>query len=396
MTKLDLRQSYEGRILSNPGVVQIPYLITLLSPAMVRQNYADEVCQAELAADGSSRFLLGGTKTRHQMRERLETWQRITDELDPVLKGCVPHAFCNRCANCFLFGSLGAVGPHRVNYSLYHRVRTVDAMSIGHALNIVQRTRNQVDPATRSTGTAMTTNYLVPDNTVYYGCVTLTDPTEDALRVVLNVMRSMSVIGASTSVYGACELEVLGLRHCMQEEAKLSAPRVVANRTAEDIEAVRTHVKSLCNGDPADYFIDIVSPSAKEITALVARYNKDVTAVIQGVSADLGRANKIRDKILAACDKAETVAPADRKKSFDGVVKILKSALSAKFLTGVRSAFEVGESGEELTALVTGFAAALKEDGVDEVPLPDTLKDLLVSTRGIFGVEAPDIAAMEV
>lgn len=209
-------------ILPRAARTQIAFRLTLLDNAVIRSNGPDEVMTRRV--DGVDHFVLPATKIRHMMREFVEMVQRNVG----IGGSCRAQHYCSSCPSCWIFGTFGASGDNKQNWSLGSRLEMSEALDLNPSQGLIMRTRNSVEPITQTTGRAgLTKMNLIPAGTEFYGELSIEGGNPDVEAIVVAALRGIGRIGAATTNFGRCCVEILALRRGFTEVASWAPMNVV-------------------------------------------------------------------------------------------------------------------------------------------------------------------------
>ena len=284
--------------------VQIAYTLTLLDAALIRSNGPDDVMTRWV--NGADHFLIPTSKLRHVMREFVERIQRTAG----IGTECRAQNYCSRCAACFLFGSFGAVGDNKADWSLHHRIKMTDALALEPGVDTEMRTINSVDPKDQKTGTSLAKTFSVPAGTKFYGTVTLDFDNEEALNVVLACMLGIDRIGARTANCGACTVTLLGLRRGEAERADWAPWTVVTTGVMPSFKAGSLPLTDLDDVDSeaivSSFYAHIAKPTIDGLEKVINESKgKDVVGALRGI---LNRTNPSEKDVKVFCANLNTLA----------------------------------------------------------------------------------------
>jgi len=315
-------------ILPRGKKIQIAYKLRLLDLALIRSNGPDEVLSRSIK--GLDHFVLPDSKIRHAMREFLEIIQRAVE----LSTTCRAQNYCSACPACWLFGTLGATGDNKKNWSLSSRIDMAEAIALEPGTAVEMRTTNAVDPETMKTNSSLTRNFAVPANTEFYGTITLETGNPDLVLIALSSLLGVTRVGARSSNHGLCTVEIIGTRESFLEDPAW-APQVVAE-TGVLPKGAAPRITSMIADGAEDALVE----------ALV-RFNDEVVKVaVAKLTSSVNNLVKPGEAVTEALTKAET-----------GVIDF-KGLLGA--LRKLVKAVDGEESKEALNDIITLLAAAGK------------------------------------
>lgn len=342
-------------ILPRASRTQIAFKVILLDNACIRSNSPDEVLARTI--DGRSHFVLPATKIRHMMREFVEQVQRTID----IGGTCRAQNYCSSCPSCWIFGTFGNVGDNKKTWSFGSRLEMSEAIALVPDLEVIERTRNSVEPVFQQTGSAgLTSMNLVPAGTEFYGELTIEGGLSDVETIVIGALRGVNRVGAATTILGRCSVEILAVRRGFTEIPAWAPQNVV-----------RTGKVPVNNG--GDAFPGLEDPTYEtSLVEAIKRFDAEVVQVavseVLSISADfLKHGNKLLE-LLAAAETGD--------KSFKGAN--FKSTLIS--LTSTAK----GEAQNRLREVVTDVLGEDKKKVptvADVVEVATVLREILVDAK---------------
>ncbi|MGO8899463.1 MAG: type I-D CRISPR-associated protein Cas7/Csc2 [Isosphaeraceae bacterium] len=224
------------RVLARGTYLQYVARIKLLDDAIIRSNEPEEVLTYRYNGLGN-RFIIPWRKVKGKVRRTaMEKMRGLGIAPDCHLK----EALCMRCPCCVLFGGTGDVSAAKVGYNLLSRVLGDTFISTQLVDTINSYTANAVDEKTLSTGQALMTLVKVPAETEFVGVITLRDPTKDSAAIVLDALKRLTRIGASTREWGRCQTTVEGYFMSDREETssfELAAKPLPTLKPVSDLQS---------------------------------------------------------------------------------------------------------------------------------------------------------------
>lgn len=193
-------------LLSTGTYLQIPVRIVLLDEAIIRSNEAEEVLTFKYEKIGN-RFIIPWRKIKGKLRRLvLEKQRGLSIEPQCSLK----DDLCMKCPTCFLFGGTGETSSAGVPYNILSRVYGETFISETEVKDITPYTANAVREKDLTTGQALMSIVTVPKETVFYGVVTLKDPTPEMVSILVGNIERFSRIGARSVEWGRAQAKIEG------------------------------------------------------------------------------------------------------------------------------------------------------------------------------------------
>jgi CRISPR type I-D-associated protein Csc2 len=284
--------------------VQIAYMLTLLDGALIRSNGPDDVMTR--IVNNEDFFLIPTSKIRHTEREFMERIQRTAG----IGTACRAQNYCSRCIACFLFGSFGAAGDNKADWSCHHRIKMTDALAMKPGVDTEMRTINSVDPKDQQTHTSLTKTFSVPAGTQFYGTVTLDFDNEEALHLVLASMLGIDHIGARTANCGTCTVTLLGLRRGEAERADWSPWMVTTTGKMPTFDPASLPFTDLDSVDldalVTSFYANIVKPTIDGLEKVINdSKSKDVVGILRGL---FNRTNPNERDVKVVCTNLNALA----------------------------------------------------------------------------------------
>lgn len=205
------------QILSRGLYIQIGFSVKLLDDAIIRSNEPEEVLSYSYEELGD-RFIIPWRKFKGKLRRLVMEQQRSFGmALDCSLK----ENLCMMCPSCFLFGGTGETSKSKVDYNLLSRVLGETLISKKALKDVKTYTANAVDEIDLTTGQALMNILTVPAETEFMGIVTLHDPTPELSAILVDNLKRVTRIGASTREWGRCTISILGYRLSDREDVSV-------------------------------------------------------------------------------------------------------------------------------------------------------------------------------
>jgi CRISPR type I-D-associated protein Csc2 len=204
----------EPTILSKGVYLQIPIKLTLLDEAIIRSNEPEEVLTFGYEKLGN-RFIMPWRKIKGKLRRLvLEKQRGLGIEPDCALK----DDLCMKCPTCFLFGGTGETSSANVPYNILSRVYGETFISESEIGEITPYTANAISEKDLTTGQALMSLLTVPKETVFYGVITLKDPTLEMVSILIDNIDRLTRIGARSVEWGRIQTEIEGYHLSDREE----------------------------------------------------------------------------------------------------------------------------------------------------------------------------------
>lgn len=212
----------EPSILSQGVYFQVVLNLKLLDDAIIRSNEPEEVLTFSYQPPLNNRFIIPWRKIKGKLRRFVLEKQRGLG-IEP--KCYLKDALCMRCPDCFLFGGTGETsekGPYgKQGYNILSRVLGETFISTTEVAEIQPYTENAVDEVNLTTGQALMTVVTVPKETEFRGVVTLRDPTLEMVTILIDNLKRLTRIGASTREWGRIRTDIIGYK--ISDRENLSA-----------------------------------------------------------------------------------------------------------------------------------------------------------------------------
>lgn len=208
------------KLLENPTILskgiyfQIPVKITLLDETIIRSNEPEEVLTFGYKELGN-RFIIPWRKIKGKLRRLVLEKQRFYD-IEPECS--LKDDLCMQCPTCFLFGGTGDTSSSKVGYNILSRIYGETFISETEVSEITPYTANAVSEKDYTTGQALMSILTVPKETVFYGVITLKDPTKEMVSIVMENVKRITRLGARSVEWGRVQTEILGYRLADKEE----------------------------------------------------------------------------------------------------------------------------------------------------------------------------------
>ncbi len=216
-------------LLSTGTYLQVPVKITLLDEAIIRSNEAEEVLTFKYEKLGN-RFIIPWRKIKGKLRRLvLEKQRGLGIESQCALK----DDLCMRCPTCFLFGGTGETSSASVPYNILSRVYGETFISETEVKDITPYTANAVREKDLTTGQALMSIVTVPKETVFYGVVTLKDPTPEMVSILVDNIERFSRIGARSVEWGRAQAKIEG--YYLADREALSAYLKLSKESQPDV-----------------------------------------------------------------------------------------------------------------------------------------------------------------
>lgn len=196
----------EPTILSTGTYLQIPVRIRLLDEAIIRSNEPEEVLTFKYEKIGN-RFIIPWRKIKGKLRRLVLEKQRGFD-IEPQC--ALKDDLCMKCPTCFLFGGTGETSSAGVPYNILSRVYGETFISETYVKDITPYTANAVREQDVTTGQALMSILTVPKETVFYGVITLKDPTPEMVSILVDNIERFSRIGARSVEWGRAQAKIEG------------------------------------------------------------------------------------------------------------------------------------------------------------------------------------------
>lgn len=228
-----MRLLNEPTLLSTGVYLQIPVKITLMDEAIIRSNEPEEVLTFKYK-DLGNRFIIPWRKIKGKLRRLVLEKQRGM-QIEPAC--ALKDDLCMKCPTCFLFGGTGETSSANVPYNILSRIYGETFISESKVGDITPYTANAVnekhqdtlsrDKTGKPTGSGALLSILtVPKETVFYGVITLKDPTPQTVSILVDNIGRLSRIGARSVEWGRAKAEIegyyLGDREALSAYLKLS------------------------------------------------------------------------------------------------------------------------------------------------------------------------------
>lgn len=205
MNRLELLKDIT--ILPQGLYLQLVTKIKLVDDAIIRSNEPEEVLTYGYKNEAlGNRFIIPWRKVKGKLRRLVMEAQRKILKNECFLK----DSLCMKCPSCLLFGGTGETSNAKVGYNLLSRVLGETFISTEKVKNIIPYTANAVDEKTLTTGQALMTILKVPAETEFMGVVTLRDPTPELTSILVDNLKRLSRLGASTREWGRVKTEIVG------------------------------------------------------------------------------------------------------------------------------------------------------------------------------------------
>lgn len=255
-------------ILSKGIYLQIPIKLTLLDEAIVRSNEPEEVLSFGYENLGS-RFIIPWRKIKGKLRRLVLEKQRSLDiEPNCALK----DDLCMRCPTCFLFGGTGETSSANVPYNILSRIYGETFISGSEIGEITPYTANAISEKDLTTGKALMSLLTVPKETVFYGVVTLKDPTPEMVSILVDNINRLTRIGARSVEWGRTYTEIEGFYLSDREE--LSAYLRLSNKSQPELASL-TYIADLPAVDEAYRRLDKQVKELIELLKNTGRRDKE-------------------------------------------------------------------------------------------------------------------------
>lgn len=211
------------QILPRGLYLQVGFEVKLLDDAVIRSNEPEEVLSYSYEELGD-RFIIPWRKFKGKLRRLVMEQQRSFE----IANDCsLKDNLCLKCPACLLFGGTGGTLAVKVDYNLLSRVLGETLISKNQLIDIKSYTANAVDEITLTTGQALMSILTVPAETKFIGIVTLRDPTPELSAILIDNLRRMNRLGASTREWGRCKISIIGYRLSNRED--ISVYEIVKN-----------------------------------------------------------------------------------------------------------------------------------------------------------------------
>ncbi|MEA3431650.1 MAG: type I-D CRISPR-associated protein Cas7/Csc2 [candidate division WOR-3 bacterium] len=202
------------QILSRGVYLQVGFEVKLLDDAVIRSNEPEEILSYSYEELGN-RFIIPWRKFKGKLRRLVMEQQR---RFGIAQKCCLKNNLCLKCPSCLLFGGTGETSTAKLPYNLLSRVLGETLISKDELKDVKTYTANAVDEIDLTTGQALMTILTVPAETEFIGIVTLRDPTPELTAILVDNLKRVARIGASTREWGRCEVSVKGYRLSNRED----------------------------------------------------------------------------------------------------------------------------------------------------------------------------------
>ena len=251
------------QILPRGLYLQIGFLLKTLDPTIIRSNEPEEVLTYSYKSLGD-RFIIPWRKFKGKLRRLVMEQQRSFG----ISQNCsLKDNLCMRCPSCFLFAGTGETSQAKISYNLLSRVLGETLISLQKADNVFTYTANAVDEIDYTTGQALMTTIAVPPETEFLGVITIKDPTPEIAAIIVNNLKRVKRIGASTREWGRCKITILGYKLSNRED--VSVYEIVQ---ATEINKIFEKIENL--NLPLEKIEDCFKKVNEQITQLLSKLNK--------------------------------------------------------------------------------------------------------------------------
>lgn len=201
-------------ILSKGIYFQLPVKIILLDETIIRSNEPEEVLTFGYKRLGN-RFIIPWRKIKGKLRRLVLEKQRFY-EIEPQCS--LKDDLCMKCPTCFLFGGTGDTSSSKVKYNILSRIYGETFISGSEVTQITPYTANAVSEKDYTTGQALMSILTIPKETVFYGVITLKDPTKEMVSILVENIKRLTRLGARSVEWGRVQTEIQGYRLSDKEE----------------------------------------------------------------------------------------------------------------------------------------------------------------------------------
>jgi len=225
----EIRLFDDIQILSRGVYLQVGFELKLLDDTIIRSNEPEEVLSYTYEELGD-RFIIPWRKFKGKLRRLVMEQQRYFG----IATDCsLKDNLCLSCPACLLFGGTGETSKAKVNYNLLSRVLGETLISEDEVKDIKSYTANAVDEINLSTGQALMNILTVPAETKFIGIVTLRDPTPELTAILIDNLKRLNRIGASTREWGKCRVSIVGYN--LHDRENISVYEIAKNGWPKDI-----------------------------------------------------------------------------------------------------------------------------------------------------------------
>lgn len=205
------------QILARGLYLQVGFTLKLLDDAIIRSNEPEEVLSFGYERLGN-RFIIPWRKFKGKLRRLVMEKQR---SFGIAMECSLKDHLCLKCPSCLLFGGTGETSAAKVNYNLLSRVLGETLISKEELKDLKSYTANAVDEINLTTGQALMNILTVPAETEFIGIITLRDPTLELSAILIDNLKRVTRIGASTREWGRCEIFIAGYRLSNREDVSV-------------------------------------------------------------------------------------------------------------------------------------------------------------------------------